>query len=290
MSIHTLIPDIYKRVGNKDEGWFTGDIAEEFSRELNARLVESTGPRNEVSSLRLSKMGEHCPCQLWHSVHTPELAEPYQPHALIKFTYGHILETLVIALAKAAGHEVTGEQDELILDGVKGHRDCVIDGCIVDIKSVNSLGFQKVKAGLVATDIFLRDYLDQLDGYTVASYEDPLVRVKDKAYILFIDKVLGKLALYEHTIRPDSIRARIAKHKSIVASGKAPSCTCGTVADGKSGNVRLDTKASYNPYKYCCNPNLRTFLYADGPKYLTKVVRKPDVIEVDRNGKIVYNG
>jgi hypothetical protein len=292
-TIHTLIKDIYKVVGS-NEGWFNGSIAEEFSRELNARLVENTGPKHSVSALRLSKMGEHCPCQLWHSVHTPELAERPQPHALIKFTYGHILETLVIALAKAAGHEVTGEQDELILDGVKGHRDCVVDGVTVDVKSVNSLGFQKVKAGLVATDPFLRDYLDQLDGYTVAAYEDPLVRVKDKAYIIFIDKVLGKLALYEHTIREDHIRSRVRAYKELVSRPSAPACTCGTVSDGSSGNIKLDTKASYNPFKYSCHPNLRTFLYSEGPRYLTKVVRRPmnkgiPIIEVDRNGQIVYN-
>lgn len=268
-TVHTLIKDIYKVVGNKDEGWFNGDIAEEFSRELNLRLVEATAPRKEVSGLRLSKMGEYCPCQLWHSIHTPELAEPYQPWALIKFTYGHILETLVIALAKAAGHEVTGEQDALSLDGVPGHRDCVIDGCVVDVKSLNSLGFQKVKDGNVATDTFLRDYLDQLDGYVVASASDPLVRVKDRGYILAIDKVKGHLALYEHKVRPNSIRDRINQYKGIILRSEPPACTCETVPDGKSGNIKLGLKASYNPYKYCCRPNLRAFIYADGPRYLT---------------------
>lgn len=288
-TIHTLIKDIYAVVGNKELGWFTGDIATDFSRELNLRLVEATAPRKEVPGLRLSKMGEYCPCQLWHSVHAPELAEPYPPWALIKFTYGHILETLVIALAKAAGHTVTGEQDEVILDGVKGHRDCVIDGCVVDVKSVNSFGFQKIKAGDVPQDTFLRDYLDQLDGYVVASADDPVVQVKDKGYILAIDKTLGHLALYEHTVRPESIRQRIADHKAVVSQPTAPACTCGTVADGKSGNIRLDLKASYNPFKYQCRPGLRTFIYSDGPRYLTRVVRKPDVLEVDRNGKVVYN-
>lgn len=293
-TINTLIRDIYAVVGNKHERWFDGDVAADFSRELNLRLVESTAPRTEVPTLRLSKMGEYCPCQLWHSIHTPELAEPYEPWALIKFTYGHILETLVIAMAKAAGHEVTGEQDELILDGVKGHRDCVIDGCVVDVKSVNSLGFQKVKAGLVSTDQFLRDYLDQLDGYVVASAEDPLVRVKDRGYLLFIDKVLGHMYLYEHRVRPDSIRKRVANYKAIVSQPVAPSCTCGKVADGESGNIRLDTKASYNPYKYCCHPHLRKFIYSDGPRYLTKVVKRPvyrgePIKEVDRHGNTVYN-
>lgn len=291
-TIQTLIKDIYDVVGS-NEGWFTGAIAEDFSRELNLKLVERSQPRNERGTLRLSKMGEYCPCQLWHSVHSPMDAERPQPHALIKFTYGDILETLVIALAKAAGHEVTGEQDEVTLDGVKGHRDCVIDGCIVDVKSVNSLGFQKVKSGLVPTDPFLRDYLDQLDGYTVASYEDPLVRIKDKAYIVFIDKVLGKLALYEHYVREASIRSRIETYKRIV-EGPCPACSCGKVPDGKAGNIKLDVKASYNPFKYQCNPNLRTFIYSDGPRYLTKVVKRPmyqgvPVLEVDRHGKIVHN-
>lgn len=287
-TIKTLIRDIYDVVG-RNESWFTGDIARDFSEELNARLVESLAPQETRGILRLSKMGEYCPCQLWHSVHTPELAEPLQPWIKIKFTYGHILETLVIALAKAAGHSVTGEQDELILDGIKGHRDCVIDGCIVDIKSINSYGFQKVKAGEVPQDPFLRDYLDQLDGYVVASHEDPLVQVKDKGYILAIDKTLGHLALYEHTVRPNSIRNRIGLYKEYVGRSMPPDCNCRTIADGKSGNQKLDLRASYNPYKYCCFPNLRTFIYARDPVYLTKVIRRPDVTEVDKYGKVVYN-
>ena len=77
---------------------------------------------------------------------------------------------------------------------------------------------------------------------------------------------------------------------ALVALPEPPRCTCGTVPDGKSGNFKLDVKASYSPYKYVCFPSLRTFLYSDGPRYLTKVTRKPDVIEVDKNGKVVYNG
>jgi len=74
---------------------------------------------------------------LWHSIHTPEKAEALPAWAEIKYTYGHILEALAISLAKAAGHEVTGEQDAITVDGILGHRDCVIDGCVVDVKSAN---------------------------------------------------------------------------------------------------------------------------------------------------------
>lgn len=209
------------------------------------------------------------------------MAEELPPQARIKFVYGHIIEHLVIALAKAAGHEVTGEQDELILDGIHGHRDCIIDGAIVDVKSAATRSFLKFRDKTIAEDDPF-GYLDQLDGYAVASLDDPLVRVKDKAYLLAVDKTLGHLALYEHKIRQTHIRNRIVDYRRIVSLPTAPACTCGVVADGKSGNLQLDTRASYSSYKHCCFPKLRTFLYSNGPRFLTKVIRLPDVPELTK--------
>lgn len=286
-SIYTLIPDIYELVKRKD-GWFSDDISNDLSKEISLRLKTSLSEDHGPPRLRLSRLGNICPCALWHSIHHPELAESLPSPALIKYSYGHVIEALALALAKCAGHEVTGEQDELVLDGVVGHRDAVIDGCVVDVKSATSLGFAKFKDGSIGhNDPF--GYLDQLDGYVVASAADDLVRTKDRGYLLVIDKNLGHMCIYEHRVREDSIRKRIECYKQIVGSSTPPACTCGTVEDGKSGNVKLDTRASYSPFKFCCFPRLRTFLYADGPRYLTKVVRKPDVPEVDRYGKIVYN-
>jgi hypothetical protein len=290
--INQLIPDIYRML-EKDQ-WFTNDLSKEFSGEVGSRLVESFKPRDEVSSLRLSQMGVRCPCQLWHSVHTPMAAERLPPWVRIKFGYGHIIEALIIAMAKAAGHTVTGEQDEIILDGVKGHRDCVIDGAIVDVKSCSSLQFEKYKTKSVAqNDSF--GYLDQLDGYVVGSALDPRVEVKDRGYILAVDKTLGHLCLYEHIAREESIRQRIRYFRDIVSLDRPPKCTCETEADGESGNVRLGTTASYNAFKYQCFPQLRTFLYAGGPRYLTKVVKRPmrtdrktPIPEIDRYGNFVY--
>ncbi len=287
-SIYTLVEDIYDTVG-KREGWFDEALAKEFSGELGSRLVENFGSTDQVPRLRLSQMGPRCHCALWHSIHSPEHGERLPAHARIKYTYGHIIEALVIAMAKASGHEVTGEQDELWVDGIRGHRDCVIDGCIVDVKSTSSLGFKKFQSGSIRTDDPF-GYLDQLDGYLLASREDPLVRVKNKGYLLAVDKTLGHLALYEHTLRETSIRERVRTYKDVVALDRPPPCTCETVPDGKSGNIKLGTRASYSPQKYLCWPHLRTFLYASGPTFLTKVVRKPDVTEVDKNGKVVYNG
>lgn len=272
----------------REDGWFTEELAIGLGRDIASRLRVQLSESKTLPTLRLSRMGPICPCSLWHSIHAPGEAEPLPPWAKIKYSYGHILEALVICLAKAAGHQVEGEQDELIVDGIKGHRDCVIDGNIVDVKSASSRSFVKFRDGSIETDDPF-GYLDQLDGYVVGSLNDPLVRNKDSGYILGIDKQLGHMVLYEHRARPDHIHQRIREHKEIVSLQSAPRCNCETIADGKSGNVRLGVKASYSAFKYACFPKLRTFLYADGPRYLSKVVRVPDVTEIDRYGKRVYN-
>lgn len=288
MSIKTLKQDIYDLMGRKD-GWFEQQ-SEAFVRSASSALTKQLGKHEGPARLRLSQMGPRCPCALWHSVHKPNEAEKLPPWAEIKYTYGHLIESMMISLVKASGHEVTGEQDELILDGIVGHRDCVIDGATVDIKSTSSRGFTKFKDKTLAqNDDF--GYLDQIDGYVVAAAMDPLVRIKDRGYLLAVDKTLGHIEIYEHIIREDAIRRRVQACKEIINRTQPPACTCNTVPDGASGNRKLDTKASYNSYKYVCNPGLRTFLYANGPVYLTKVAKRPQphIIELDRNGNMVHN-
>jgi CRISPR/Cas system-associated exonuclease Cas4 (RecB family) len=266
-----------------DKNWLTSELSDSLAKDIAERLVVHTNGAPDRKSLRLSKLGPVCPRALWYSVHHPELAEPLPAAAKIKYSYGHVLEAMAITMAKAAGHEVTGEQDEVVLDGIVGHRDCVIDGAVVDVKSCSTFQFAKYKTGTVQDDDAF-GYLDQLDAYGSACIEDPLVTIKDKAYILAIDKTLGHIALYEHSIRTEAIRARIEDYKEIVQCDQPPICRCGTKPIGVSGNIGLDTKASYSPYKYICFPHLRTFLYSSGPVYLTRVIRRPEVIEVDKYG------
>lgn len=285
--IHTLIPDIYEQLQKRD-GWFTDEVRQEFANEITLRLSGQLGQPRKEGKLTLSRMGPKCPCQLWHMVHKPELAEKLPPWAEFKYTYGHVIEAIAIGLARAAGHNVTGEQDELVVDGILGHRDCVIDGCIVDVKSSSSQSFSKFTSGSYEqNDSF--GYLDQLDGYLVGSLLDPLVEVKDTAYLLAIDKQLGHMVLYTHHIRERHIRERIAKYKRIVELSKPPACTCPETKDGQSGNMKLAFPATYNPFKYCCKPHIRTFVYSDGIRYLTKVVREPQphVRELNHEGKVI---
>lgn len=288
-SIHKLIPDIYALVGGPNG---ITNLPPDMGDSIQGALAASLGPREPRRTLRLSGLGPRCPRALWYSVNRPELEEQLPSHARIKYAYGHIIEHLVIGLAKAAGHTVEGEQDEIRVDGVLGHRDCIIDGCIVDVKSAASRSFLKFKTGSIAEDDPF-GYLDQVDAYVLGSVDDPRVVVKDRGYLLAVDKQLGHLALYEHRIRPTSIRKRIEEYSKVVELPEPPPCECGTELYGESGNVSLDTRASYNTYKHACNPNLRTFLYSTGPVYFTKVVKTPSyrgqpIPEVDKHGKLVY--
>lgn len=295
MLINTLVKDIYKTITVKN-GWFTDELAASYATDVSKRLQEMWNEdrlRPGKRNLRMSALGPKCPRHLWYSVHHPELAEPLPAPAEIKFSFGHMIEAEAIALAKASGHSVTGEQDVLELDGVIGHRDCVIDGCVVDVKSTSGIGFGKFQT----MDYSVYDsfgYLDQLDAYVVASYEDPLVTVKDRGYILAVHKELGKMHLYEHKVRPDHIRSRITNYKRIVGQNVPPTCECGVLPVGKSGNFKLDTRASYSAFKWECFPNLRTFIYSDGPQYYSVVNKKPQrsdgtfLTEVDKFGNVIY--
>lgn len=277
-SIYQLVPDIQEYISKND------DWQEKISEDIYSRRSETLDDRGR-HKLRLSGLGDKCPKALWYSIHHPELAEPLPPWAKFKYGYGHLIEKMAISLAKISGHSVTGEQDELAVDGIVGHRDCVVDGCVLDVKSCSSIQFGKFRDHTLEKDDPF-GYLYQLDGYLLGSRNDPLVSVKDKAYILAIDKTLGHMALYEHTIREQLIRERIREYKGVVERVLPPSCNCQTRPIGSSGNMGLDTRASYSAYKHICFPNLRTFLYSSGPVYLTKVVRTPDVPEITVDRRI----
>ncbi len=284
-SIYTLEIDIQELL--KTKGWFGKEAKDAFAEEISSRLEGQYQSPVQEPRLRLSQMGPRCPKAIWHSIHTPGEAQPFPSWTEFKLSLGHVTEGLAISLAKGAGHNVVGEQDELVLDGIKGHRDCVIDGHIVDVKSCNGRTYQKIKQGSLAQDD-LFGYLCQLDGYMLASSNDPLVSVKDKSFILAVHKELGHMCLYEHRLtdtRASALRARIDKYKRIVERSVPPVCECETEISGS--NKKLGVKASYSQYKYCCFPNLRCFLYSGGPMYLTEVKYEPSVPEIDKLGKLI---
>jgi len=285
-SIYTLQTDIENLL--KTKGWMTESLQKELGEGVASR-IKTQFETEKAPSLRLSKMGPVCPRALWYSINRPEEAEPVQPWAQQKFSFGHFWETYALVLTKAAGHKVEGEQHVCELDGIKGHLDAIVDGCVVDYKSCSARQFTKFKSGNFEMDD-LFGYLDQLDGYSMANRENPLVVVHDRAFLVAVHRDMGHVHVYEHRVRSGSIRPRIEEYKSVVNRSEPPGCLCETKEDGHQGNRILGTKASYSPQKWTCFPSLRCFLFKNGPMYVSSLVRKPYgyLREVDRYGNEVH--
>lgn len=274
--INTLIPDIYHLFDPDVEHTVNEEYIEEFGENLKALLRERLRGRKETGdAIRFSSLGKQ-DRQIWlSSRNTP--GEKLTGKVLFKFVYGDVLEQLILFLAKEAGHEVTHEQHEVEVDGVKGHLDAVIDGHVVDAKSASPYGFQKFKNETLADDDAF-GYIPQLSGYATEvtpNGPDP--------YFFAINKVDGDLCLMrlpEYIVKENPPKERIAHLKDVLASDNPPPICYEPVPDGKSGNMKLATGCSYCAFKKTCWPEVRTFLYSNGPRFLVKVEREPDVYEV----------
>jgi hypothetical protein len=284
-SIDTLVEDIYALFTN-DSYVPNDDNVQQFGKRLSHHVANRLSENARPPSLRLSNLGTPCNRKLWYTVNTPEESEPLPPEVRIKFLFGDILEELLLFLAQEAGHLVEGQQDEVHVGDVVGHRDAVIDGRLVDCKSASSYSFKKFQAnGLREDDPF--GYLVQLGAYLHGSSGESIVRERDLASFLVIDKQLGKITLDTYAKDDTDYEQMVDDKRAMLAQPEPPPRAYKAEPDGKSGNMGLGVTCSYCPFKAKCWPDMRTFLYASGPKFLTKVVNVPRVPEVDSNGEIV---
>jgi len=272
--IKTLVKDIYGLFDGQSIDFDTAS-KEIFGASLASKVSSYIHQdSSERSGLRMSNLGTVCERKLWYQVNQPDKALPLEAYVKIKFLYGHLLEDLLLYLAKEAGHDVTGEQTELSLFGIIGHRDALIDGVLIDSKSASSYSFRNFEAGLrTPEDKF--GYLTQLDLYIHASPEQPT-----RGGFLVIDKTLGKICLDLHEKSGIDYETFVAKKIEMVSSRLPPEKHYEAEPYGKSGNMGLGIGCSYCDFRNHCWPGLRTFLYSSGPVFLTRVVKTPDVPEV----------
>lgn len=279
-SIESLVADI-NHVLQTGEG-YTEEIAQWVAEDVRKSLLRQMKKREDKGSLRLSGLGTKCERKLWYTVNKSTHREKLTASTLNKFIFGDLTESHIIGLCMAAGHKVEGMQDQLNVEGVLGHRDCVIDGMLIDVKSASSFSFRKFKEGkLREEDPF--GYISQLSSYLYGSQDDPLVTEKNKAGFLAFDKQFGHIALDIYDLSPEvrTKKAEVENCKSVVKMGKPPAREYEPEPDGKSGNTKLCTQCSYCDFKKICWPDMRTFIYKGGPRYLINVAREPrDVFEL----------
>lgn len=277
-SIDTLVEDIY--------GLFRGHTVDpERSRLFGEALADTVANRlasystDREFTLRVSNLGKP-DRQLWYEANDPA-KEELAGHTLIKFLFGDILEHLLLFLAAEAGHEVSHEQTEIEIDGIKGHNDAVIDGVVIDCKSASTHSFKKFRDGTLAQDDPF-GYMEQLAGYSRGLGGLP-------GGFLAIDKQNGHITLMQVPVEElDALQIedRIKYLKDVVTQPEPPERCYDPVPEGKSGNEKLAVGCSYCPHKFKCwadandGIGLRSFLYSTGPVHLVKVEAEPRVPEV----------
>lgn len=280
-TLETLPEDVYGLFDPNKDHKADEELLDEFCNNLKEilrlRLQDQT--RRDGAAIRFSALGKP-DRQIWFDAHPEEdQTEPMRSETYLKFLYGDVIEQLFLYLAKEAGHEVTDEQREVEVNGVKGHIDAIIDGTVVDVKSASSFGFRKFKENRVEEDDPF-GYVAQLAGYA-----NVLTPGKPAAWWA-VDKTTGTNCiswLPEKTVELHKPEDRIEELKTVIESDEPPPLCYDPVPDGKSGNMKLPVGCSYCKYKFRCHPDVRVFAYSTGPRFLTEVVKEPNVFEIKRD-------
>lgn len=257
-------------------------VVDQFGTTLRDLLHKRLKQEDRKPTLRMSNIGKPNR-QLWYELHdTPK--EKISGATLLKFAYGDLTEALVLALVETAGYKIEGFQQEVEVDGVRGHIDAIISGVLVDVKSCSSYSFQKFKTGSLleeGQDAF--GYLGQICGYAHA--------LKLPAAWIAVDKTNGEvcvLTVPQSKIDEYDVSRRITEVRRAMESSDVPSRCYQEEPHQKSGNLKIPIGCQYCPFKSECwkdcndGQGLRLFLYSDKPVWLSKVTKTPLVFEVTK--------
>ena len=277
--IDTLIDDIESVIYGLG-GW-TRSIALNLGQNIGISASKRfSKPQEPRGYLSLSSVGTPCKRKLWYKVNQPALGEPLSANLLLRFFYGDMIEELVLAMVRASGHKLEGSQDRLDVHGIRGHRDCIIDGMTVDVKSCSSYAFKKFKDGTLRdNDAF--GYISQLSSYVYAGKDDPLVTDKTHGAFLVVDKVGGGLCLdvYDFTPELEQKEKEVDQVKDMVKGG-IPERGFDPVPQSKtSHNKQLHPSCGFCDFNKKCWPEARRFVYKTGDVLLVDVVTTPNVPE-----------
>ena len=133
--ISTLVQDIYKLVKTKrvDSEVDAEAEIERFGEAMKDLMRKEFVNRGfDARKLRLSNVGRE-DRYLWN--HFRGVAkEAIEPHTLVKFLYGHLIEEMLLFLTRMAGHTVTDEQKECAVEGITVHMACRVEGVGTEVK------------------------------------------------------------------------------------------------------------------------------------------------------------
>jgi len=289
--MNNLIEDIYKTIEPLSDGQaldISDQQIEDFGEAMKIVMRSWANPtkRDSNFSIRMSNVGKPIR-RLWfdNKYKDKETESKPTPPTQIKFLYGHMLEELVKLFVSLSGHDITGEQKQVVVDNITGHIDCIIDDEVVDIKTSSGFAFNKFKNGTLRDDDPF-GYLGQLAGYEESEGTS-------NGGLLVINKENGELCFYQpEDLDKPNIRNKIQNIKTALKKDEPPEDYCfKIVADGVKGNEKIHKNCGWCPHKFECYKNsnngkgLRIFKYSKGYAFLTKVVVTPKVQELDHEFK-----
>ena len=279
-SIHTVAEDIL--------GVLNGD-AGEVRIPINDITVKGDREPREHGKMWASDVGEKCLRKLWYKFNAGDKSVAPGPELMLKFSYGHMIEDLVLNAARLAGHSVEYEQHRVEVEApagwsVSGKLDAVINNTLVDVKTTSSYAFKKyTQEGLtVDTDSF--GY-----RYQLAFYKEHTEEEFDGVGLLCVDKQHANVAYVPVDVpRAEELNHKIEENINAIEAddeGCVPRAF-GPTAFGKSGNAKIGIECSFCAFKHVCwreangGAGIRTFDYKFGPVELVDVVNEPRVEEI----------
>ncbi len=296
-SIDTLVEDIQLMLRTKLPAKYAAKFGAMQMGMFQDRFCTDIEPPKTI--LRMSKLGQKCKRQLAYEEYELKHLEDKgvsrprgsgDPSLDMMFSFGSVIENLVLVLAEAAGHTVECVQEPLEIDGITGSCDAVIDGCVVDIKTCSDYSFGKITSGgLKYDDPF--GYLSQASSYYYALKKGGKIpeSLTPKAYFLCINKTTGEMGLVDYVIttRVRSKTKEIKEAKDAVKDiSKAPR---GYDTTKRGVHPVLGAACSRCKFKWHCWPGLRAFRFESKGKpdikYVTDPEARPSVPEVTERVK-----
>lgn len=285
--IRDLVKDIYSYldIGDDDDPLSLPCLHGPYKNQINHS--GRVAPTN-TDPLYASEYGDKCARRVWYKRNKPECGAKLAPYVRMKFMYGDAIEELLLSVAENCGHAVSHQQERCVLENssgkelLTGRMDAIIDGHVVDVKSMSTFAFNKYANLGLSEDNDTFGYRWQLAFYHYYAVEQEWVSADATPFILGMDKTLGHLSLIEvdlPTSTEVASRAAATLH-AVRDTSTLPPRGYTDKPDGVSGNRRLDIACSYCAFKKECWPGLRTFMYSKGPVDMTHVEKEPRVTEI----------
>jgi hypothetical protein len=289
--IETLIPDIHELIVNGDTLVDEDNLAVCLDDIRTAVTDSISNPQQFFprDGLRVSKLGkgdrkiyfeaqEARRIAAGGKVSPPDVSD-VGPN-MLRFLTGHVMEAVLLLLAKEAGHSVEMEQGEVEVSGVLGHIDAIIDGNLVDVKTASQYGIKKFEGDTMLMGNDPYGYITQLSTYWHALK----AKVGKVAFFWALNKSNADMMLTPvHSRDMIDAEKRIERCKEILEMEEPPTNLCyEPVPSGNAGNMALHKECGWCDFRDQCwaGKGVRAFKYSNGPVYLSKVVKPPRVDEI----------